>query len=491
MSTELLIRGFFAAILSCCLMWRVFRQNEHELDPESDDKKSQRYAPYIPASLLPAALLLLSILNLLYCGPQETALLMLSYCFSTFFQITVFYAILLLLLPFLRKHISARACAMLWIIPNYLYVAHNNAMALPEPLAVFHAPDGIIWIILGVWLVGFATVLLWKIGSHLLFRFWILKDAVPVTDPAVLKLWQEEQVRAQLRRPEYRLVTSPKVKTPLSIGFLRSTIRVVLPEGNYTMEELRLIFRHEIIHISREDSSNKFFLVFCTAMCWFNPLMWLAMRRSADDLELSCDETVLLDADEETRRQYANLILTTAGDERGFTTCLSASVKALRYRLKNIIKPHNAESGGWGAIAIGLVFFLLCMTSGHVALAYDEAPGAEVIFKSEDLSSYTVSSTNYGSGRGRIYGECTDEAALNAYLAELHLSRITGNYTYNNTEHRFFILYNSPDGVIGVTLEDQIVTVAPLYEDAPPQTLYYLNSEIDWDYLESLIVETE
>lgn len=30
-------------------------------------------------------------------------------------------------------------------------------------------------------------------------------------------------------------------------------------------------------------------LTFCTAICWFCPLMWIAKRRSAEDLELSCD----------------------------------------------------------------------------------------------------------------------------------------------------------------------------------------------------------
>ena len=44
------------------------------------------------------------------------------------------------------------------------------------------------------------------------------------------------------------------------------------------------------------------------------------MRKSADDFELSCDESVLLAQPQPVRRQYAELLLKTAGDERGFTT---------------------------------------------------------------------------------------------------------------------------------------------------------------------------
>ena len=60
--------------------------------------------------------------------------------------------------------------------------------------------------------------------------------------------------------------------------------------GHACQEELKLILKHEIVHIAREDSWSKFFLVFCTAMYWFNPLMWYAMKKSAEDMELSCDD---------------------------------------------------------------------------------------------------------------------------------------------------------------------------------------------------------
>lgn len=83
-------------------------------------------------------------------------------------------------------------------------------------------------------------------------------------------------------------------------------------------------------------------------MCWFNPLMWLAMRKSADDLELSCDEIVLEGCSSTTRYQYANLLLKTAGDQRGFTTCLSTTASALRYRLKHVMSlPQNIPGHCW------------------------------------------------------------------------------------------------------------------------------------------------
>ena len=123
------------------------------------------------------------------------------------------------------------------------------------------------------------------------------------------------------RPPLYR---SAEVWTPLTIGLFAGARVVVLPERDYTDEELRLVLTHEAVHIARCDAASKLALVSVTALFWFDPLVWLAMRRSADDIELSCDESVTLGADEAERRRYADLILSSAGDERGFTTCLSA-----------------------------------------------------------------------------------------------------------------------------------------------------------------------
>ena len=117
--------------------------------------------------------------------------------------------------------------------------------------------------------------------------------------------------------------------------------------------------------------------------------MWIAMRKSADDMELSCDETVLLGADDATRKQYAILLLDTAGDERGFTTCLSATANAMRYRLQNITKPVKRRSG---ALIVGAVFFILCMTSGYVALAYEGNSGAQLIYQCDDYNKPSYNS---------------------------------------------------------------------------------------------------
>lgn len=484
MSTEILIRGFFLLLFSSVLSYVIYDRSNRETSPVLTGNHP-RYMPYMGTWLLPAFLLCFVLIMPFFVQPEIVSKWMLSMCLGIFIHISIYYVILLLFLPVLRKYISARTCAALWLLPNYLYFVQQSFMVLPRPKWILRVPEILFRAAIVLWAAGFAAVLGWKLFSHFSFRNTILKNARDITDPAVLEIWQEEQRAAGLEKKCLCLVRSPQVQTPLSIGFFHRTMRVVLPERQYSNEELRLILRHEIIHIGREDSCTKFFLVFCTAMCWFNPLMWTAMQKSADDLELSCDETVLLEADEGTRRQYADLLLRTAGDERGFTTCLSASAEALRYRLKHVIKPQKRFTGG---IIAGLIFFVLLMTYGYIAFAHGGDTGAAYLFQSGDLSQYPVQNiTRYDSGRYRDYS-CRDETALNEYLSGLHLYEIMGNYSFPDDEDSFLISYYSPEGAFDVSLHDGFLTVTAYHAYKYSALSYCFAEEIDWEYLNSLLI---
>lgn len=485
MSSELLLKGFFVAIVSLMLSWVVFSRYDWEIGEENGESDRQRYLPAVPGNLLPFLLLTLTVLEILFEGVQAAAEMMLSMCFGIFLHISLYYALLMPLLPFLRKHISARACAMLWMLPNYLYLTYQEAMQVEVPLFVIRAPKGLVWFLFFVWFAGFFLVLARKIIAHLRFRSLILKNATEVTDLEMLALWNSEIAQAKIEHPKFKLIVSPNVTSPLSIGLFRRTIRVVLPCRTYTREELSLIFRHELVHIGREDAWAKFFLIFCTAMCWFNPLMWFAMRKSADDLELSCDETVLLNADDDTKRQYAHLILSTAGNEQGFTTCLSATAQALRYRLKSIMSPRKHHSG---ALIVGLVFFILCMSCGYVSLAYESNTGAEIIYQSRDTKLYTPEYIFMVDNSHNVSYKCTNVKAFHEYMASLTMDTLTGYYSFAEGEKYYSFAYQTPEGTLAVILSDKIIKLVPLYGKDPDVSYYYLPDGIDRDYLDSIIM---
>ncbi len=490
MSMAMAVRLVLGLICGLALSWLVWDRSERELTDQTRGETHER-PRFLPASgsyYLPLLMLIYPILGAVVGGAQMAAQLTLGLLLRVFLEMGVYYVLLMAVMPWLRRWVSARVCAMLWLLPDWLYVfVSRPSWPADGKMLVLHAPGGLVYVLLAVWAVGAVGVMVWKIGSHLAFRRRILKNAVPVTDRQTLHVWEAELERAWIQKCKWKLVQSSAVTTPLSIGLSNRATRVVLPMRAYTQEELSLVLRHEIIHISRCDPAAKFFLTFCTAMCWFNPLMWAAMRKSADDFELSCDESVLLDEPQPVRRQYAELLLQTAGDERGFTTCLSATAGALRYRLKNIMKPEKKRTG---AILVGLTLFVLAMCSGYVALAYDARPGTQRIFDGQDLNAVTVSSVDpWNDPRGKD-GTCMDEDALKDYLASLQPELYTEKLDeYASGEQReLTVMFDTSQGRLSVRLLDQAVHVTRLWDGPDFHTdSYYLRIPTDWAYLDTLI----
>ena len=358
-----------------------------------------------------------------------------------FLQISLYFLLLALTLPLLRRYFRAETCAILWIVPNYLYMGVFNQALLAHPRWIIPLPIKFIQGVALIWLVGVVGVLGWRILSHLRFRRWLLQGAEKVTDAEVLAAWQGE-----------------------------------LPRRHYAPEELKLIFRHELVHIGRRDAWSKFFLVFCTALCWFNPLMWLAMKKSSEDLELSCDEAVVVSLNEGERRRYADLILRTAGDGRGFTTCLSASASALRYRLKNIVRPARKHVG---ALFVGVVASLLFLTCGPVGLAYGMGTGEAYIYQNE-AESISLAKVTQTKEEARKVIQCRDEEALTNYLSSLTLYQAVGTYDCDSEEEQLSLTYNTSQGTLGVILWENYVRVMPSWEKDLKEQEYYVSGGLDW-----------
>jgi len=482
MSIELFTKGSFAVIFGLAFAWIVFYRYDREVGYESTGKDGQRYLPIINGALLPSWLLAIILANLYFDGAEPTIKMVLTMCVDIFLHISIYYVVLIMLLPFLRRHISARACAMLWLMPNYLYLIY--CMEVPAPLVTIHVPGQLVAVVFKIWLAGMISVLIWNIAEHLVFRRKVLKNAVPLTDIDILNIFQKELEDMAIIKPKFRIVTSDAVATPLTIGLFGRSKRIVLPDKFYTEQELQLIFRHELVHISREDSWAKFFMMFCTAMCWFNPLMWLAMRKSAEDMELSCDETVLLNADETTRKQYAGLILDTAGDDRGFSTCMASSVSAMRYRLKSIVKPNKRRTG---ALVVGLTSFILFMTCGYVSLAYGEDTGATTVFRNHPLTDFTADYINVTGGEYENGVDNVDADALTQYIASLHTQQMTGNYSYSEEEKYVSVKYNSPYGIAFVELCTDYIKVHYIRDENGERQVYHLPQPTDWEYVDSIV----
>lgn len=438
--------------------------------------------------LLPIMMLIYWIFCVFYYGPVLSNAAILEFSLQLLVLLSLYFAVLLLLLPLLRRTISARACATLWLLPVFLY--YNIVVwqrTFVPPLVVLSIPNGLVPVLLGIWLAGAVAVVLWYLVSHLRFRRRLLKDARPVEDVDVINLWWDEH-RLALVQPHIKLVTSPAAASPLTIGLFTSTMCTVLPERDYTLDQYQLIFRHELRHVQRMDISTKCFYLFCKALCWFNPLMWAAIRKASADLELSCDEMVVYDAEDHTRREYASLLLETAGDARGLTTCLSASASSLRHRLKGVMVPRERGSG---ALVLGLIMAVLVLCSGLIWVSTANGTAGELLFPNQE--EVIFQSVNVYVGSDSVDVREPSPAMNRALLAELSDLPVTklavGPNISGSVKPRLSAFLSDREHLQYLRLTDGLCSLTILDGNDQVSILYRVDGPVDWEGLYALAEE--
>lgn len=393
--------------------------------------------------------------------------------------ISIYFTVLLLFLPLLRKYFTARTCAAFWLIPVFL-LSQPVMMyyTIPLPPAVYlYIPQVILTALRSIWITGFLLIFSVQIISHVSFIRILRKTSCPVEDPVLLEKWDAVREEMDYSVP-VELRYSSAVKTPLSVGMRKKREITYLPERKFTETEAELIFRHELHHLQRKDTHTKFVLRFCNALGWIHPLVWLAVQKAEEDLELSCDEIVLKGAGPDKRIQYARLLLSIAGDSSGFTTCLSASAKTLRYRLKGV------ASGKAKRLGMGLLFVVMALSSlaaGRIALVTARGSAGEVT----GLDLRQVTGVNIQQPENEESLPVTDTEAFSQYLSELKVEKCLTVYEEERDSAKLWLDGDFGESGTGFSLTDDYFTIYDRKDDNVKQQ-YYVSVPVDWEYIKSL-----
>ena len=143
-----------------------------------------------------------------------------------------------------------------------------------------------------------------EIGAYI----WILGILVLLIYSVVSVLQLKRQLKsAQLI--EQNIFEAKNLKIPFVLGLIEP--KIYLPVG-LNVEERNYILLHEQTHIHRKDHINKILAFLVLSIHWFNPLVWIAFMLMSTDMELSCDEQVLKEMNEDIKKPYANSLLSLA-----------------------------------------------------------------------------------------------------------------------------------------------------------------------------------
>ena len=136
-------------------------------------------------------------------------------------------------------------------------------------------------------------------------------------------------------------------------------------------EEVEAVLLHELTHIRRRHLLLERAADLACALCWFQPLAWLARRELALQCEIDCDRHALA-ASGLSRQAYAGAILRLLERSAVRPRRLSRGMGALRFsqtrrRLGQILAAPRRRRERWTAAALVLLLLLTVIGSARLS----------------------------------------------------------------------------------------------------------------------------
>lgn len=150
---------------------------------------------------------------------------------------------------------------------------------------------------------------------------------------------------------------SDKIISPAVYGMIKP--RIILPMS-YKDKDIELIILHEEMHIRRADNLWRILAFLIVAAHWFNPLCWVFLKLFLEDLELSCDERVLVKLGDHRVKEYARSLLESRQSMTIFASAFGGA--KIRTRIENIL---SFKKMTWFSLT---VFLSLIVTIFYVLL---------------------------------------------------------------------------------------------------------------------------
>ena len=142
-----------------------------------------------------------------------------------------------------------------------------------------------------IWLAG-VCIMLGLYGFQLLALRHLIASSKQVQQPSVLqlhrKLLRDLGIKRHLPLYEARGVGSAAI-----VGIFQPAVLLSPEILSCTPEQQHSVLLHELTHYRKAHLWLNTIGLLCTALHWFNPLVWLAYRELRRSIELACDEAAI------------------------------------------------------------------------------------------------------------------------------------------------------------------------------------------------------
>ena len=315
--------------------------------------------------------------------------------------------------------------------------------------------------LLSTWLLGALWFLCCYLSSTFRYSMRIKSTSQPLTKHQQELFDKRHDGLARLTSSGVRL--SSTAKGPALTGLFRPVL--LLPTDffqGFSRKQQSLMLEHEYQHCRRHDLTALFIARLIRCLFWFNPLVYVAERYLQADQELSCDELVLAEKDQESRRIYGETLLLSSRDPVSILRAyFASSFGQLKQRIF-MLRHHNKRLSGC------LAGSFLLVASAAMSVVYSVIGAIEL---QPNLAFRDELRVPIEQALARLNTESIDATSIEAMLSEIG-SLESGISAASLSEYEsaqlkyFFATLHSRNGDMGLALSEYQEVVS-LARDAP------------------------
>lgn len=204
-------------------------------------------------------------------------------------------------------------------------------------------PNTALIIFLCAWAVGIIVISMWNIISQRKFFHYLMANGDYATDhersifSGVVKDVLKSDKNVALRKTDV-------ITGTLVVGLIHKT--VLIPDETYTDDELKMIFRHECMHIKNKDLWIKLLVQIYCCIFWWNPFAYLLKTDLDVSLEMKCDLNATKDLSDTEKLTYIETLKNRSVAKSGgkpFVICAELADGKKKSKLVARIKAVLAE----------------------------------------------------------------------------------------------------------------------------------------------------
>lgn len=187
-----------------------------------------------------------------------------------------------------------------------------------------------------IWIVGMVGMLLYMLISYLSLKLKV-RESVGIAKPDGSGTEKRVRVCDRISSPFVLGVIFPKIYIPSTLG----------------EEDMRYVMEHEKTHIKRGDHLWKPLGFLLLSVYWFNPILWAAYILMSRDIELACDEGVIKQLGEDSKKAYSEALINCSAPRRLVTACpLAFGEVGVKERIKRVL---NYKKPAFWIIVLAIV----------------------------------------------------------------------------------------------------------------------------------------